>query len=307
MTMWTAARSISRPVRERLYQGRYCARVLAVFERACDLVTDDGAVVALVTPQIGDGPLNIVVDGSTGLFADLQSDAPVTLEGERLWVGGLRVDLRGATVWEPRPDWERLRTRRATIAASLPLLRDLCLRRASASVFLGLLGAPSPSGGLDGAILSTAKRAIEALREGWAGDLARLQEGAAGLAGLGGGLTPAGDDFLAGAMLWSWLAHPDPGRFCQILVEAAAPRTTTLSAAFLRAAARGECSAAWHRLLLALSKGAEEEIRAAVRGVLAHGASSGADSLTGFLCLDGGGPFDHEMFDQAQRITILSP
>jgi hypothetical protein len=96
-------------------------------------------------------------------------------------------------------------------------------------------------------------------------------------------LTPAGDDFLAGAMLWGWLAHPTPDFLCRLVIEAAVPRITTLSAAFLRAAARGECSAAWHALLAALSRGSDEEVARAARDVLALGATSGADTLAGFL------------------------
>ena len=40
--MWVVARSISRPVWERLHGGRFVTHALAVFERACDLVTRDG-------------------------------------------------------------------------------------------------------------------------------------------------------------------------------------------------------------------------------------------------------------------------
>jgi len=285
MTVWAVARSISRSAREQLRQHRFDARVLGAFEHACDLVTPGGDVVALVTPQVGDGPLNVVLDSVAGLFAGIDPGTPATLEGEQLCIGGLGVDLRGAAVWEPRPDWEALRARRAVLLAGLPLLRTLCLRYAPAGSLLGLLGAPLPDDAPSRAIFSTAQPAAEVLGEGWAGNLARLQEGAAGLAGLGGGLTPAGDDFLAGALLWAWLAHPAPAPFCQVLAEVAIPRTTTLSAAFLRAAARGECSAAWHALLAALSEAAEAEIAAAVREVLAHGATSGADSLAGFLYL----------------------
>ena len=123
------------------------------------------------------------------------------------------------------------------------------------------------------------------MQEGWRGDLERLQEGAAGLAGLGGGLTPAGDDFLAGALLGIWLAHPAPEPLCRAMVKVAAPRTTTLSAAFLRAAARGECSAAWHELLAALREGRQGEISRALHEILSYGATSGADTLAGFLYL----------------------
>jgi hypothetical protein len=288
VTRWTVAHSISRPVRERLHRlqdGRSTARVLAVFERACDLTTHDGDVVALVVPQVGDGPLNIVVNGTGRPFAGVGTSAPVMLEGERLRIGGLGIDLGSAAEWEPRPNWDALRARRAAIASHIPLLRAVCLCHAPAGSFLALMGAPLPGDATAEVILSTAKEAIGSLQKGWEGDLERLRAGAAGLAGLGSGLTPAGDDFLTGAMLWAWLAHPTPDSLCRGLIEAAVPRTTILSAAFLRAAARGECSARWHTLLAALSGGAEHEIPAAAQGVMAHGATSGADGLAGFLYL----------------------
>ena len=436
MTVRTIAHSISRAVQEQLLCSQAShleAHVLAVFEHACDLVTHAGDVVALVTSHAGNGPLNIVVDdsvvdGPAGLFAGLEPGEPVTLEGECLWVGGLRVDLGRAVVWEPRPDWDALRARRDVILSSLPFLRDLCLCMAPAGSLLtgagygrrpgfsrevptevgrpshsgsllagsgdgrtpgisrevptevgrpshsgsllagtgdgrtpGIsrevptevgrpshsgnlltgagygrrpgfsreipteVGRPSHSGNLlagsgdgrtsgisreiptevgrpslVGATLAAVWRAAEALREGWGGRVERLHEGALGLAGLGSGLTPAGDDFLTGTLLWAWLAHPVPAPFCRALVEAAIPRTTVLSAAFLRAAARGECSASWHGLLEALGEGVGDRVPAppvhggariasqhrlftAVQELMAHGATSGADSLAGFL------------------------
>ena len=118
---------------------------------------------------------------------------------------------------------------------------------------------------------------------GWQGAPSQLAAGASCLAGLGGGLTPSGDDFLAGAMLAAWLSHSVPERVCQLLLHTAAPRTTVLSAALLRAAAAGACSAPWHRLLAALANGGEEQLPSAVEEVLAHGHTSGADALAGFL------------------------
>jgi hypothetical protein len=123
------------------------------------------------------------------------------------------------------------------------------------------------------------------LKRGWAGEESLLPAAVAQLAGLGSGLTPAGDDFLVGAMLWGWLAHPQPQRFCAALAEPAVSRTTVLSAAFLQAAARGECSDVWHRLLQVLAAGQERRLVAAVTAILAHGQTSGADALAGFLWL----------------------
>jgi len=298
--MKTIALSISRPVREQLWGephrssfppcfrgrlrgGHFVARTLAVFERACNLVAPDGDVMALVIPQVGDGPFNVVVDGAAGCFDEIEPGAQAALEGERLRVGGLEVELGAATVWEPRPDWDALRALRTTIEPRLRLLRALCLRYAPAPGLLALLEPPPPGDALAGAVLATVREAVAALRDGWGGDLARLQEGAVKLAGLGHGLTPSGDDYLSGVMLWAWLAHPDPAPFCRALSQAAAPRTTTLSAAFLRAAAQGECGAAWHALLAALGEGDEAEIAAAAQDIVRFGATSGADSLAGFL------------------------
>ncbi len=276
---WMLARSMSRPVGERLRQGRFEARVLAVFARACNLLAHDGAVLALVTRPVGNGPLNVVVDGAAGCFDGIDIGAAVTLENERLQVCGLGVELATAALWEPRPDWPVLRARRDAIVSRLPLLRAFCLRHAPDNSFLALLDAPLHHD----AILATAQKAVIALERGWAGDWEQLQKGAVGLAGLGTGLTPSGDDFMCGAMLWAWLTHPDPGDFCHALVLAAAPRTTTLSAAFLRAAGQGECSAAWHALLAASSQGDEDRIATAAKEALSHGATSGADILAGFL------------------------
>jgi hypothetical protein len=64
------------------------------------------------------------------------------------------------------------------------------------------------------------------------------------LAGLGPGLTPAGDDFMLGAILAARIIHPEELAIIltKELSEAAAPLTTSLSAAWLRAAGRGEAS-----------------------------------------------------------------
>jgi len=277
------ARSVSRTIQERLHEGCFAAEVLAAFDHACDLLISKDRIVALVTRRVGDGPLNVVVDGPAGLFAGLEPGTPAVLAKDRICVGRLEVALAGATVWEPRPDWKSLRVRRYAAVARLPLLRVLCLEQAPSRGLVALLEA-MPTRNVSGrAILVAVHQAASVLEAGWEGDPARLQEGAGRLAGLGDGLTPSGDDFLMGVMLRAWLTHPAPGPFCRTLVEAAADLTTTLSAAFLRAAGRGECRAAWHTLLTALCEGTDAEVAEATRDVLAHGATSGADALTGFL------------------------
>ncbi len=270
-------------------------QIAAIYSRACTLAFPDGNLVALVSPEIGDGPLNIVVASSgfpleaalPGALSTLQPGQEVWLEDHWLGVGDLAVSLDGAVIWEPRPDWERLRKSREAITDCLVHVEALALRLAREGSLLVLVEADRdrarPAPAVDESLHSVALKAALGLRAGWKGETAQLQAGAAQLAGLGGGLTPAGDDFLCGVMMRTWLAHPDPQSCCKVMLEAAESRTTTLSAAFLRTAAAGECSASWHRLLEVLEMGEAQPLAAAVEGVLSYGHTSGADILAGFL------------------------
>lgn len=262
-------------------------QVLASFDRACNLFTAGGDVLALVVPGVGDGPLNVVIAAEAGLFAGLEPGMPARLVGGCLYVGHLEVTLDGAATWEPRPDWPRLRRQSAAVAGRLADLAAFIRTSAPRGSLLALLPFAEPDAATGAAVpdatLTAARQGAAALLAGWRGDRSLLAAGAACLAGLGGGLTPAGDDFLTGAMLGAWLAHPAPEAFGKAVLEAAAPRTTTLSAALLRAAAAGACSAPWHRLFDALAGGGPDGVAAAVGDVLAHGHTSGADALAGLL------------------------
>ena len=60
------------------------------------------------------------------------------------------------------------------------------------------------------------------------------------LLGVGPGLTPSGDDILAGYLVGAWSFGLDAGRLRTAALEAAPTATSELSAALLRCAARGE-------------------------------------------------------------------
>ncbi len=117
------------------------------------------------------------------------------------------------------------------------------------------------------------------------GDLERALAAGAELVGLGEGSTPAGDDYLVGVL--HALAVGGEERRRDSLLTALAGigegRTTTASAAWLAAAARGDASPVWRALLDAVDGGDEGRVRAAARAVRATGHTSGAFSLRGFL------------------------
>jgi hypothetical protein len=269
----TPARSISYRAAVLLRLG-VTGRVLASFERVCDLVTDGGEVCALVWGGIGNGPLNVVLDGKPG--ADLPVYARFAVRGRCLAVGGAAFDLADAELWDARPEWDALRARRAQVVAAAQAVR----RSAQCA------GLQSES------LLKQAGPAVEvaaaAFQDAWqCGARRELLAAARGLCGLGPGLTPAGDDWLAGWLLAQHLNADRAGLrdLTGLIAGIAATRTTTLSRAFLECAAAGEADEHWHALLRELARDPMTSLPVCQSTdlILAQGATSGAAALAGFF------------------------
>jgi hypothetical protein len=69
----------------------------------------------------------------------------------------------------------------------------------------------------------------------------------------------------------------------EAIAVSARHRTTQISTAYLDAAARGEASEAWHRLVAAMSTSDAMRVVGAAREVLVVGETSGSDMLGGFV------------------------
>ena len=119
-----------------------------------------------------------------------------------------------------------------------------------------------------------------------------LGGGAAQIRGLGYGLTPSGDDFLAGFLLGMHALEMAAG------IDLAAERHTIreaarganpFSEAMLRSAAEGRCFERAMSLIRALFEGAEADVERHTRSLFAVGASSGADLGVGLLFACGAG------------------
>ena len=286
------ARSVSRPVWNTLINADFNGEVLAVFRRACivrarpcSAVDDSGAsVIALVLPEIGAGPLNIVLDEpAASALTSIQPGAGACFHRDSLCIGPLQVLFEQATIWEARPDWDQIRSQYKAVTGDLEFVLILARRYAPPASMLELLGPVVYAQSSFGECFVAARQGMKALETGWGRETSALEVGVSQLAGLGSGLTPAGDDFLAGVMLSLWLHHPTPLVICRAILQAASPRTTLLSAAMLQRAAAGECNADWQRLLQALVNRERERTGFALRSILSHGNTSGGDMLAGFL------------------------
>jgi hypothetical protein len=236
------------------------------FERACNLMDGEGRIIALTRPSSGKGPFCIVLHAAGDLFNHLQPWQYASIDVQNIVLGDCCIPLRDAPVWD------------ATLP---PSGRPFCVRRPLAALLRPYTVWP-PSWSKTSVDVTTTRLLAQGARSLMAAVERRIGLAAAAqqLAGLGPGLTPAGDDFVLGVMAALWLLgerNPLPA-----MAAACATRTTLLSGAFLRAAAQGQFMEGWHHLAHALDRQDEPGSRRAVRQIAAFGASSGRDSLAGF-------------------------
>ncbi|WP_018657309.1 DUF2877 domain-containing protein [Actinomadura flavalba] len=265
-----AAGSASRTLRPLLEGPRRPARVLALFPSALYLElrgASEPRTVAVVTSDAVRLP-NAIVLGVPARDRPLRG----VRESADAWIGEGRVEAGGLLVrarrwWDPRPA--------LGVVASPGGLRAFA-DELSAAPPGGLAGHPDPA--LLGACCAD-------------GDLAGAVETAERLVGLGPGLTPSGDDILAGLLAALrliggalpggdravWLA----GWLGAAVTADVGTRTTPLSATLLHCAARGDAGAEVGAALRAVA--GLEPPGPAVRRLLSVGHTSGSDLACGVL------------------------
>ena len=276
-------------------------RIHSLFERALNLVTPSGELLGLVGPRAGNGPATIVLAEPPNVELDrigLTPGDPARAADGWLRIGDrLVVDLSRARRWEPaptpltlRPDDAMARLARAERVAGesapagglAPLLP-----------YLAELGDDTPPdrpnvGGVSGGVSALAWAVLRALLPAWRRDDADgVHEAATRIVGLGPGLTPSGDDLLAGLLVGTArLRGALPTALGEAVLAAAWDRTTDFAVARLRHAAHGAIEEVQEHIMANLLGGAGTELDAAVRRAAGWGHTSGVDTLVGlFLAL----------------------
>lgn len=259
-----------------LLAGNPTGIVLASFRVAAHLLCDDGHILIVASPETGWGPLNTVVPVSA--LARIRRGNRFEARPDSLVVGKTRITLTGAPVRVCRPDWRALSMAARTVAQDVwsEALREL--RQA-------WLKADHP--GLEQALSARgAAVARAAAREG----NSLLEDVLRDTCGFGPGLTPAGDDWLAGWLSGLRMLDADREERCaQAVMKVAGDRTTRLSHAYLECAAAGDADSVWQAFLEAMTCAESDgSTITAIRNELARGASSGIAAVTGFFAaLDG--------------------
>jgi hypothetical protein len=230
-----------------------------VFDEVCNLINENREIISIVNPEIGNGPFNLVLEEPISFTQHLNVESKVSIQANQILLGELPVSFAYAQMWNPIPRWEKLRKQKTEIINRLNLLQ---IEHENEAIL-------QFSDSLSSAIVNTNIPAIKNI--------------SSKLAGLGIGLTPAGDDYLMGAMYAARMIHPEQiaKQISEEIANVAVPLTTSLSGAWIKSASKGEAGEVWHEFFDALL--ADANIYLPMSKILSVGETSGSDAVMGFL------------------------
>ncbi|MGA2974566.1 MAG: DUF2877 domain-containing protein [Spirochaetia bacterium] len=243
-------------------RAAWAGRVLSVHPRAVNILRADGLAVSAVADRADMSAMAVL---SNDLF-QTPPDTALVDTAVRMEEGVISFDAFASVDCTECPVWEG--NVNAAAVRLVPVERIHAIRD---SFFT--FGKP---GGLLGLLRNDpvespfVTRVRTALREG------RPEE----LVGCGPGLTPAGDDFLTGAILASSSSNRIDGE----RLERVLPGTTPLGRTLVWTALQGRFPAYLLEFIDAIVGAAvsDDALRIAVRKACAHGETSGTDALAGF-------------------------
>jgi hypothetical protein len=261
-------------------------------------ISYDNIILALLSDELPRMPNSVRLPSVVAeeILPQLQSGMKGWIGNERLLIPirNFSLNLPKISAWEPRPDISTQLWQRETVAQHVRLLARYLANQSQQE---GLVPMIAPllleQSAPDTPLSRMALPELRVLaRSSWQQHIGGIEHATRCLAGLGPGLTPSGDDVLAGfaavlALLSPQLSADGASRkhIARIIADVAKPRTTALSAVLLKHAACGEVAEQLGSLLLSLSLPADASgvvLHNADR-VLAFGASSGGDIMLGIL------------------------
>jgi len=249
-------------------------RVHSRFGKAVNFTGGEG-MVFVVKPEVGGGPLSIVLDGTD--FADFCVSLEVT--DRQIIIDGTAFRRDGIPLYRDFPSLPSGAEK--NYAANLPALKAfLCARSPKEGVARAFF-APDEmplTCNFERAVQRRASSAAELFRGGY------FRKGTLLLRGLGPGLTPAGDDAICGLLcglnLTARLCGRDVSAVSAEIVREAMGENL-ISNALIRCAGEGRFFEPL-RLLAETASAQKPDFAAAGRRLSLCGASSGFDSAAGF-------------------------
>jgi Protein of unknown function (DUF2877) len=295
MTLILEALDYSRPIQPLFAQATRAGFIHSIFPKALNIVVDDTLFV-LLSAKVSRMPNSARLPACImeQLYAKLSPGTGVCVGNGTLSIPilDLSIYLPDTVGWEPVPVIAAYGWRHASVSRHARLLAQHLAHRSRQDGLAHLvkpllLDQKTRETPLAQIALPLLRLLLRASREQ---DRANVEKAARGLAGLGPGLTPSGDDTLGGFIGVLGLAGVQPEmdreaskHLAEVIASAARPHTTLLSATLLAHAARGEMAEHVGELLMALPVDDSATVLQAAERVLAYGAYSGGDTLLGLL------------------------
>ncbi len=277
-----SVRMMLHSIGDRVEPGEY--QLHSRFEHACNFLKGQ-RLICVVDTSIGAGPMNIVLTripaqaaNTLSVFRDslLVGERRIPFTQQHRYQSALRIHCS-------RP--ERFRQNLAVFRA--------CLAETAPPESLAFLIDGSRSAPRETCFAQAlAARVVLAVHELLYGD---LLAGVAALRGCGPGLTPSGDDFIAGVLIglhvFQQISDVD-FRGTMAAIAAAAAGGNVFSNNFLNCAHKGLVSERVKSLVAIIAEGSSSDVPAATERLLAIGSTSGADLAVGlYMTLLGRGEF----------------
>lgn len=262
--------------------------VIAVMTGAFYAALPGGALICVGSRRLGEGPLNVELDGAPGDTLGVEHGMDGRVESGVLRLGcQFAMNTRSGATWTP-PDLPPFDAR--LVRLSLHRLRASAIGRVPADGLAPIVLGDRPAAPLS-PLWRAASGPFEQLDQGLSIAVFRgiwpdvTLAAALRLLGLGPGLTPSGDDFLGGVMLA--LSAGRRANLSHSLWRAIEPRlaelTSPISAAHLRAAAEGMAAGPLHDMLANLLRGGADDLEAGLCAIATVGHTSGWDALSGLV------------------------
>ncbi|HSC35803.1 MAG TPA: DUF2877 domain-containing protein [Thermodesulfobacteriota bacterium] len=280
--------------------------VHSVFDHAVYISVGKNELIKLIRNKDFINPYSILIKqqgGAPMTSLGFEAGDRVTWDGNRLDVGSgaLLIDLSHARVYKKERLFKKNTMLGAdTIAFNLRIMRDVIYTHPGREGLVPLLEDVETRGPMkvfleprEESVSEKARPHIEQLMWGlFTGDLAAVTEKAGAILGLGPGLTPSCDDFLAGLLLSLGFAGKSfygkdlaAARFFKKAGDAiyglSKEKTTIYSRGLIDDARHGEGPRSAVGLIRCLVTGSPEDTASASKTLIGMGASTGADLAVG--------------------------
>lgn len=285
-------------------QTASAGRVHSVFAHACNLLLDNGRMLALLYPELPRTPWCLrLAEETPGMGFRPMTELLSQGEPFRLHVQPaeiefpdslVRVSCAKARLWDASLPDQAGAEPFSPSASCVALLTEMLPHTDGRDFGTDTNYYGNHGGDLNALMTSRLQEGLALLRLAMRPRAEQaLCKAALNLMGLGPGLTPAGDDMLVGALAALTLAAPANPAATSLLESLrgcvstqATERTSSVAAVFMIHACAGLFAENVLNVLLALQEPRSgSDLHDAAQQLLAFGATSGADTLRGIMCV----------------------